>query len=107
MILECRRRLRGRVYEETRKAVIYTLYICNWCGSGFGASFVQDAGRYTKQMKITNYTEQVQIAIYIKDQHTTIFNGPTACGKSHVVLVLIEKEFNKYFDCIIIYCSML
>ena len=37
-----------------------------------------------------------------KDQHIAIFTGSTGCGKSHLVLDLIEKEFNKHFDFIII-----
>ena len=47
------------------------------------------------------------MAAYVKDPHTTIFTGPTGCGKSHLVLVLIEKEYNKYFDYIIIICPTL
>ena len=39
---------------------------------------------------------------YIKDPHTTIFTGPTKCGKTHPALDLIEKEYNKHFDYIII-----
>ena len=39
---------------------------------------------------------------YIKDPHTTIFSRPTGCGKTHLVLELIEKEYNKHFDYIII-----
>ena len=44
---------------------------------------------------------------YIKDPHTTIFPGPTKCGKIHLVLNLIEKEYNKHFDYIIIICLTL
>ena len=44
---------------------------------------------------------------YIKDSHTTIFTGPTGCGKTHFVLDLIEKEYNKHFDFIIIICPAL
>ena len=33
-----------------------------------------------------------------KEPHTTIFTGPTGCGKSHLVLDLIEREYNKHFD---------
>ena len=35
---------------------------------------------------------------YIKEPHTTIFTGCTKCGKTHLVLDLIEKEYNKHFD---------
>ena len=44
---------------------------------------------------------------YIKKPHTTIFTGPKSCGKSHLVLGLIEKEYNKHFDYIIIICPTL
>ena len=44
---------------------------------------------------------------YIKEPHRTIFTGPTGCGKTHLVLDLIEKEYNKYFDYIIIICPTL
>ena len=44
---------------------------------------------------------------YIKEPHTTIFTGPTRCGKTHLVLDLIEKEYNKHFDYIIIICPTL
>ena len=44
---------------------------------------------------------------YIKEPHTTIFTGPTGCGKTHLVLHLTEKEYNKHFDYIIIICSTL
>ena len=44
---------------------------------------------------------------YIKEPHTTIFTGPTGCRKTHLVLDLIEKEYNKHFDYIIIICPTL
>ena len=44
---------------------------------------------------------------YIKELHTTIFTGPTGCGKTHRLLELIEKEYNKHFDFIIIICPTL
>ena len=44
---------------------------------------------------------------YIKEPHTTIFTGPAGCGKTHLVLHLTEKEYNKHFDYIIIICSTL
>ena len=39
---------------------------------------------------------------YIKKPHTTIFTGQTGCEKTHLVLDLIEKEYKKHFDYIII-----
>ena len=44
---------------------------------------------------------------YIKDPYTVMFTALTGCGKSHLVLDLIEKEYNNYFDCIIIICPTL
>ena len=44
---------------------------------------------------------------YIKEPHTAIFTGQTNCDKTHLVLGLIEKECNKYFDYIVIICSTL
>ena len=44
---------------------------------------------------------------YIKEPHTTIFTGPTSCGKSLFVLDLIEKDCSKHFDYIIIICPTL
>ena len=37
-----------------------------------------------------------------KEPHTTIFTGPMGCGKTHLVLDLIEKEYKKHFDYIMI-----
>ena len=44
---------------------------------------------------------------YIKESHTSIFIGETGCGKTHLVLGLIKKEYNKHFDYIIIICRTL
>ena len=44
---------------------------------------------------------------YIKKPHTTIFTGQTRCGKTHLVLDLIEKEYSKHFDYTIIMCPTL
>ena len=43
----------------------------------------------------------------IKEPHTSIFIGQTGCGKTHLLLELIEKEYNKHFDFIIIICPTL
>ena len=43
----------------------------------------------------------------IKKPHTTIFTSQMGCGKTHHVLELIEKEYNKHFDYIIIICPTL
>ena len=34
----------------------------------------------------------------IKEPHTTLFTGPTGCGKTNLVLDLIEKEYKKHFE---------
>ena len=39
---------------------------------------------------------------YIKDLYTAIITAPTGCGKIYLLLVLIEKEYNKNFDYIIV-----
>ena len=44
---------------------------------------------------------------YIKEPNTAIFAGQTGCGKTHLVLELTEKEYNKHFDFIVIICSTL
>ena len=44
---------------------------------------------------------------YIKEAHTTILTGQTGFGKTHFILDLIEKEYNKYCDYIIIICPTL
>ena len=44
---------------------------------------------------------------YIKKQHTSIFIGQTSCGKTHLVLELIEKEYKEHFDYIVIICPTL
>ena len=35
---------------------------------------------------------------YTKKPHTSIFIGQTGCGKTHLVLELIENQYNKHFD---------
>ena len=44
---------------------------------------------------------------YIKKPCTSIFIGQTNGGKTHLVLELIEKEYNKHFDFIVIICPRL
>ena len=42
---------------------------------------------------------------HIKEEpHTAIFTGLMGCGKTHLVLDFIEKEYNIHFDYIIIIC---
>ena len=43
----------------------------------------------------------------IKEPHTAIFTGQTKCRKTDLVLDLIENQYNKYFDYIIIICPTL
>ena len=47
------------------------------------------------------------MAGYIKKPHTSIFIGQIGCGKTHLVLELIEVEYKKHFDYIIIICPTL
>ena len=41
---------------------------------------------------------------YVKEACTTIFSGPTSCGKTQRVLDLIEQEYKQHFDNIVIIC---
>ena len=41
---------------------------------------------------------------FIKEPHTAIFSGPTGVGKTHLVLNLIEKYYDKHFDKIVVLC---
>ena len=43
----------------------------------------------------------------IKEPHTAIFTSQTGCGKTHLFLDLIKKEYNKHFDYIVITRSTL
>ena len=42
---------------------------------------------------------------YIKKPHIFIFIGQTGREKTHLVLVLIEKQHHKHFDYIVIICT--
>ena len=44
---------------------------------------------------------------YIKKPHTAVLIGPTGCGKTHLVLELIERQYNNHFDYIVIICPKL
>ena len=44
---------------------------------------------------------------YIKKLHTSIFIVQTGCSKTDLVLELIEKEYKKYFDYVVIICPTL
>ena len=44
---------------------------------------------------------------YIKKPHTAVFIDQTGCRKTRLVLEMIEKEYNKHFDYIIIICPTL
>ena len=43
--------------------------------------------------------------MFIKHPHTAIFTGSTNVGKTHLVLDMIETQYNKHFDKIIILCQ--
>ena len=44
---------------------------------------------------------------YIKEPHTAIFTGQTGCGKTCLVLELIENQYNKHLEHIVIICPTL
>ena len=44
---------------------------------------------------------------YIKKPRTAMFIGQMGCGKTCLFLELIEKEYNKHFDYIVIICPTL
>ena len=44
---------------------------------------------------------------YIKKPHTALFIAQTGCGKTCLVLDLIEKEYKKHFDYLVIICPTL
>ena len=52
-------------------------------------------------------TYQIKMIGYVKEPHTSMFISQTSCGKTNLVLELIEKEYNKTFDYIIIICPTL
>ena len=60
---------------------------------GLGHNIIHGQNQHQIKKRMTDY---------IKEPNTTIFTGPTGCGKTHLVLDLIEKEYNKDFDYIII-----
>jgi predicted AAA+ superfamily ATPase len=44
----------------------------------------------------------------VKDQPTTaIFTGPTGCGKTKLVLDLLQNEYKEHFENIVILCPTL
>ena len=47
------------------------------------------------------------MAGFIKKPHTSILIGQMGCGRTHLALGLIEKEYNKPVDYIIIICPTL
>ena len=50
---------------------------------------------------------QIKMTGYIKKSHTAIFIGQTGCGKTRLVLELIENHYNKHFEYILIICPTL
>ena len=40
----------------------------------------------------------------VKEPHTSIFTGPTGCGKTQLLLDMIEADYKGHFDNIIILC---
>lgn len=48
-----------------------------------------------------------EMTTYVKQPHTAIFSGPTSCGKTQLVLDLIEGPYRHHFQNIIILCPTL
>ena len=46
-----------------------------------------------------NGLHKIRMMDYINKPHTALSIGQTGCGKTHLDLELIEKEYNKNFDC--------
>ena len=66
-------------------------------------SFVQG----NNPCNIHRLSNKKRVTGYLKKPHTSIFIGQTSCGKTQLVLELIEKEYNKHFDYIVIICPTL
>ena len=45
--------------------------------------------------------------MFMKEPHAALFVAPTGAGKTHFALNLLESEYFKHFDFIIIICPML
>ena len=43
----------------------------------------------------------------MKEPHTALFVAPTGVGKTHLALSLLETEYRKHFDFIVIICPTL
>ena len=44
---------------------------------------------------------------YVKEAHTSIFCGPTSCGKTQRILDLLENQYRQHFENIVIFCPTL
>ena len=75
-----------KIYQKT-----VDIFPTDWPGKSLGPTKVSMKSEHKKEM-----------TGYIKKPHTTRFTGQTNCGKTHLVLELIEKEHNKYFDYVVI-----
>ena len=42
---------------------------------------------------------------FLKEAHTAIFLGQTGCGKTHLVLNLVEYEYRGHFNYIAVHLS--
>lgn len=43
----------------------------------------------------------------VKNPHTAIFTGPTSCGKTRLILDLLEHEYMSYYQNVVILCPTL
>lgn len=45
--------------------------------------------------------------LYMKEPHTALFVGPTSCGKTKLVVELLQREYLYHYDFIVIICPTL
>ena len=64
-------------------------------------------GSFSVRILISKPASNKKNGILYKKPQITIFTGPTGCGKTHLLLDLIEKEYNKHCDYITIICPTL
>ena len=89
--------------ELTSKDILCSPKRDAWCTTRFRIIF-KHYSFYTSSGIIKH---QIKDKEYIEEPHTAIFIGQTKCGKTHLILGLIEKEYNRHFDYIIIICLTL
>ena len=53
------------------------------------------------------FLQSIRLKMFMKEPHTALFIAPTAVGKTHLALSLLEYEYRNHFDFIVIICSTL